>query len=34
MCFHPLLCPDSSDLRTAFDYGLTLMDYRPGSVVC
>lgn len=30
----PVTIPDSSDLRIAFDYGLTVMDYRPGSAVC
>ncbi len=30
----PVTIPDSSDLRTAFDYGLTVMDYRPGAAVC
>ncbi|MCF2972104.1 ParA family protein [Synechococcus sp. Nb3U1] len=30
----PVTIPDSSDLRTAFDYGLTVMEYRPGAVVC
>ncbi|MCJ2542660.1 ParA family protein [Thermostichus vulcanus] len=30
----PVTIPDSSDLRTAFDYGLTVMEYRPGAAVC
>ncbi len=30
----PVTIPDSSDLRTAFDHGLTVMEYRPGSPVC
>ncbi|MEN9203251.1 MAG: ParA family protein [Thermostichus sp. DG_1_6_bins_120] len=30
----PVTIPDSSDLRTAFDHGLTVVEYRPGSAVC